>query len=382
MQEEEIKTILDNYRKGQATEAEKALLESWYLTYQEAGTSELGLEERTADLDGVLLNLQKEQKSPVKFHSWPTIAAAVAVLMTLSAGLFFYLSHDTKVMEEAAGMAQATIIPGGNKATLTLANGKIIDLTAAHTGNVGVQSGIHITKTADGQLIYRVAETSAVEDPQRIAYNTIATPKGGQYQILLPDGSRVWLNAASSLRYPAQINSSRERRVELNGEAYFEIAKADRKPFIVATAEQEVMVLGTHFNVKSYADDGSTKTTLLEGSVQVKAKVNGISVVILKPGQQSELKQDGIKVVAVEAEDEIDWKNGDFVFKEENLESMMRKIARWYDVQIVYQENVPKNITLEGLVSRSKSIGEVLAIIESTGKVHFKIEGRKINVLK
>lgn len=382
MQEEEIKNILDNYKNGQATEAEKALLESWYLTYQEAGTSELGLEERAADLDRVLLNLQKEQKPPLKLLRWPTIAAAAVVLITLSTGLFFYLSRDIKAREDTAGIVQAAIIPGGNKATLTLANGKVIDLTAAHTGNVGVQSGVHITKTADGQLIYRVAEASAAEDPQRIAYNTIGTPKGGQYHILLPDGSRVWLNAASSLRYPAHINSSRERRVELNGEAYFEIAKADHKPFIVATTEQEIMVLGTHFNVKSYADDHSTKTTLLEGSVQVKAKANGISMVTLKPGQQSELKPDGIKVVTVEAEDEIDWKNGDFVFKDENLESMMRKIARWYDVQIVYQENVPKNITLEGLVSRSKSIGEVLAIIESTGKVHFKIEGRKINVLK
>lgn len=380
MQEKEIKAILDNYKNGEATEAEKALVESWYLTYKETGTAELGLEERSDDLDMVLLNLRKEQDQPRRLHRWSAIAAAAVVLITLSAGLFFYKYRN--VSAYSVSSTKPVIVPGSNSATLTLANGKVIDLTDAQAGSVGSQAGIHITKTADGQLVYSIEGAKTAENEDQDLYNTITTPKGGQYQIRLPDGSKVWLNAASSLKYSAHINSSKERKVALNGEAYFEIAKMDHKPFIVLTMQQEVTVLGTHFNVKSYADDQSTKTTLLEGLVEVKANMKGVLAIKLKPGQQSELSVNGIKVFAVDVEDEIDWKNGDFVFKDENLENMMRKISRWYDVQIVYQEDVPKNITLEGVVSRSKSITEVLSIIESTGKVHFKIEGRKIIVLK
>lgn len=377
MQEKEIKTILENYKNGTASEAEKALLESWYLKYQEPEPYEFGLEERSKDLDLVLSNLKRGQQEPAKLYLWARIAVAVVLLFTLSAGLFFYMSKDNG---SAPKLAKYDIAPGGNKATLTLANGKVINLTAAKTGDLGEEAGILITKAADGQLIY------SIENSQNAAgsslYNTIETPKGGQYQILLPDGSKVWLNAASSLKYPANLTAINERRVELKGEAYFEVAKVNRKPFIVATDKQEVLVLGTHFNVKSYSDDNSTKTTLLEGSVQVTPKASGVSGAILKPGLQAELKAGGLKVMAVEVEDEIDWKNGDFVFKEESLESIMRKIARWYDVQVVYQEDVPQNVSLEGLVSRSKSISAVLSLIESTGKVHFIIEGRKVIVTK
>ncbi|TCC97782.1 FecR family protein [Pedobacter hiemivivus] len=376
MQEKEIKALLDNYKNGTASEAEKALLERWYLKYQEPEPYQFGLEERAKDLDLVLTNLKKDQR-PGKIYLWSRIAAAAILFLALSAGMFFYTNKDK---DSVPKLAKHDIAPGGNKATLTLANGKVINLTEAKTGDLGEQAGILITKTADGQLIY------TIEDSQNNAgsslYNTIETPKGGQYQILLPDGSKVWLNAASSLRYPANLTAMKERRVELKGEAYFEVAKVNRKPFIVGTDKQEVEVLGTHFNVKSYADDNSTKTTLLEGSVQVTPKSGGISEVILKPGFQTELKASGLKVIAVEVEDEIDWKNGDFVFKEERLESIMRKIARWYDVQVVYRDDVPQNVSLEGLVSRSKSISEVLSLIESTGKVHFTIERRKIIVTK
>lgn len=377
MQEKEIKAILDNYRNGNASEAEKALLERWYLAYQEPEPYEFGLEERSKDLDLVLTRLKEGQQKPGKTYLWSRMTAAAILLLTLSAGLVFYINRDK---EAAPKLAKHDIAPGGNKATLTLANGKVINLTEAKTGDLGEQGGIQITKTADGQLIY------TIEDSQNATgaslYNTIETPKGGQYQILLPDGSKVWLNAASSLRYPANLTAMNERRVELKGEAYFEVKKANHKPFIVATDKQDVEVLGTHFNVKSYADDNSTKTTLLEGSVKVTPASKGIAGVLLKPGLQAELKASGLKVSPVEVEDEIDWKNGDFVFKEESLESIMRKIGRWYDVQVIYRDDVPQNVSLEGLVSRSKSISEVLSLIQSTGKVHFTIEGRRIIVTK
>jgi transmembrane sensor len=378
MQEKEIAVILQNYKKGIATEAEIALLERWYLTYQEPEVQELDLESRAKDLDRVLSNIkQLQQSQPVKKRLWPVRFSAAAVLfLLLAAGIFFYSKYE----QTKANLAQQSIVPGGNKATLTLANGKVINLTEAQNGDLSKQAGIQISKTADGQLIYTIEDASVAED-SKLIYNTISTPKGGQYQLKLPDGSKIWLNAASSLKYPANLTSLKERRVELSGEAYFEIAKDRSRPFIVATDKQEVKVLGTHFNVKDYADDHSTKTTLLEGSVQVTAEVNP-QPILLKPGQQSNLIAGTIKVSEVEAEDEIDWKNGDFVFKAENLKSIMRKIARWYNVEVEYQDNVPLDVELEGLVSRSRSITEVLKLMESTDKVHFKFEGRKIIVTK
>jgi len=379
MQEKEIKAILNNYKNGIATEAEKALLESWYLNYQEPEVNEFELEERAKDLDLVLEKLNDNQPQRRRLPLWPQIAAAI-LFITLSAGLFLYISND-RGLGSNNKLAKHDILPGGNKATLTLANGKVINLSDAQTGSLDKQSGVQITKTADGQLIYTAQDISDNTDAKS-SYNTIATPKGGQYQVNLPDGSKVWLNAASSLKYPANLSAFQERRVELRGEAYFEVAKVNHKPFIVETDKQEVEVLGTHFNVKSYTDDNSTRTTLLEGSVRVTPKANGIAGTILKPGLQAELKASGLKVQPVDVEDEVDWKNGDFVFKEESLESIMRKIARWYDVEIIYQDGIPQNVALEGLVSRSKSISAVLSLIESTGKVHFKIEGRKIIVTK
>lgn len=379
MQEKEIAVILQNYKNGIATEAEIALLESWYLSYQEPETSELNLESRAKDLDRVLSNIkQLQQGQSVKKRLWPIRFSAAAVLFVLlAAGIFFYSKYEKT---RANQLAQQSIVPGGNKATLTLANGNVINLTEAQNGDLSKQAGIQISKTADGQLIYTIDDASVADD-SKLIYNTISTPKGGQYQLKLPDGSKIWLNAASSLKYPANLASLKERRVELSGEAYFEIAKDRNKPFIVATDKQEVKVLGTHFNVKDYADDRSTKTTLLEGSVQVTAEANPLPIV-LKPGQQSNLTAGTIKVSEVEADDEIDWKNGDFVFKAENLKSIMRKIARWYNVEVEYQENVPQDVELEGLVSRSRSITEVLKLMESTDKVHFKFEGRKIIVTK
>lgn len=379
MQEKEIAVILQNYKDGIATEAEIALLESWYLSYQEPETSELNLESRAKDLDRVLSNIkQLQQGQSVKKRLWPIrFSAAAALFVLLAAGIFFYSKYEKT---RANQLAQQSIVPGGNKATLTLANGNVINLTEAQNGDLSKQAGIQISKTADGQLIYTIDDASVADD-SKLIYNTISTPKGGQYQLKLPDGSKIWLNAASSLKYPANLASLKERRVELSGEAYFEIAKDRNKPFIVATDKQEVKVLGTHFNVKDYADDHSTKTTLLEGSVQVTAEANPLPIV-LKPGQQSNLTAGTIKVSEVEADDEIDWKNGDFVFKAENLKSIMRKIARWYNVEVEYQENVPQDVELEGLVSRSRSITEVLKLMESTDKVHFKFEGRKIIVTK
>jgi ferric-dicitrate binding protein FerR (iron transport regulator) len=242
---------------------------------------------------------------------------------------------------------------------------------------------------------------------------TAATPRGGTYQITLPDGTKVWLNAASSLKFPASFGSLKTRSVELTGEGYFEVAKDKAHPFIVATAKQEVQVLGTHFNINAYNDEGSTKTTLLEGSVSVSSLPlysssrgkrsderplghatsrdlsyrrddgGGRDDVVLKPNQESVLTNNAqIRVTDVTAEDAVAWKNGDFVFRGEALESVMRKVARWYDVEVVYADDVPRDVVIGGYVSRSRNISVVLERMAKTGRIKFKIEGKKITVMK
>lgn len=207
-------------------------------------------------------------------------------------------------------------------------------------------------------------------------YNLIETPRAGQYQINLPDGTKVWLNAASSLRYPSRFSGSK-RIVALTGEGYFEVAKNKQHPFVVKTDRQEVQVLGTHFNINSYTDESSTNTTLVEGSVRV-TTLDGKNR-LLKPGEQSQLKGDEIEVSDVDTENVLSWKNGDFVFKGDDFKSIMRKISRWYDVEVIYQGDFD-DLKFGGYISRTKNISSVLSIMESTGKVHFNIKDKRITV--
>jgi len=214
-------------------------------------------------------------------------------------------------------------------------------------------------------------------------YNSIATPKGGQYQIILPDGTRVWLNAASVLKYPVAFTST-ARKVELTGEAYFEVAKNKAKPFIIHTAKQEVTVLGTHFNINAYADEPNTRTSLLEGSVKV-AKLNDAASVMIKPGQAALVGDPGsasrIQIASIDPDEAVAWKNGYFMFDSENLESILRKVARWYDVDITWQSRNSAQKEFSGTISKYSNASQVLKKLELTEAVHFKIEGRKIIVL-
>ncbi|HMF72741.1 MAG TPA: FecR domain-containing protein, partial [Flavitalea sp.] len=266
-----------------------------------------------------------------------------------------------------------SIATGSNKASLTLSDGTTIVLDDAANGLLTTQAGIKISKTTDGQLKY---DASRPQPSHANGFNTIHTPRGGQYQVVLPDGSSVWLNAASSLKFPT-VFSGNERKVELTGEAYFEVAKNKVKPFIVASGNQTLEVLGTHFNVNAYQDDGKIRTTLLEGSIKVShTQTNAFSLLV--PGQQAELRKE-IKVTKVDVKQSIAWKNGYFVFASENIQTLMQKIARWYDVDVEYEGRV----TTEGFVgsiSRFEDVSEVLHMLQLTGMVHFKIVGRKIIV--
>lgn len=338
------------------------------------------LPEVKAELWRVKANLisemgEQEVDEPVsKSRLWLKVAA----VLVLCAGVVFFTTQ-TKKRELLADVA-----PGGNKATLTLADGSKVLLDSAVNGEIIKQSGVMVSKAADGQLVYTIQERVVHGEPKKMLTNTVSTPRGGQYQINLPDGTRVWLNAASELKFPLSFAGLKERRVSLTGEAYFEVKKNAAKPFIVASDRQVVQVLGTHFNVNSYKDDANTKTTLLEGAVKVQSLKGGRpDEAILKPGQQARIgsASRAISVATVDPLAEIAWKKGQFFFENEPIENIMKEVSRWYDVDIVYKDDFAGK-TVWGSVTRYGNVSKVLSILELTGGIHFKIEGRRITVHK
>lgn len=378
--------LLEKYKAGECSAKEKALVESWYLELQseEQAPSHTVIENTKKEVwNALTVNKEIKRFLPLrKIAGWAAI-----ILMVASLGFYF---NSSSIKPDISGNKQVNdVAPGGNKAFLTLADGRKISLTDAANGELVKQEGLIIKKTADGQLIYTVAETANEGAGASRSFNTIETPKGGKYQINLPDGTRVWLNAASSLRYPTQFKGE-TRTVELAGEGYFEVAKLKDKearhvPFVVKSREQEVEVLGTHFNINSYQDEIDVKTTLIEGAVKViKDKQNALGMrneVILKPGEQSQLTEKLLNVKHVDAEAVLAWKDGDFLFDEEDLKSIMRKVSRWYDVEVSYKGEFD-NMKFGGLISRAKNISSVLGIMESTGRIHFVIEGKRVIVIQ
>ncbi len=314
-----------------------------------------------------------QDKSTFKVHKlWPRMAAAAAIILLIGAGIFFYGNQSVPDIKYANDIA-----PGKNTATLTLANGKKIILSDAVNGQLAEESGVRITKTAKGQIIYEIKDQQLSKAD---VLNTLSTARGETYQVRLPDGSVVYLNAESSLKYPASFAANKQRRVELTGEAYFEVAKDKLHPFIVATSKQTVEVLGTHFNINSYANEPGTKTTLLEGSVLITPQATGNAGSVLKPNQQAFLNGNAIQVKQVDARTAVDWKNNEIVFNGESLEIIMRKVSRWYNVEVVYENEGLKNQPFGGEVSRFANVSEVLDVLELTGFAHFDIRGRRIIV--
>jgi transmembrane sensor len=317
------------------------------------------------------------QRRPEQVRSawkiWIRIAAAVAAILLLGPPLFmyWYFSPD-KRLQLGITYIQHDIPAGGNKAYITLSNGQTIQLSSAKNGIV--MNGRSISY-ADQSLV--AGSVPALENEEL----TISTPLGGQYQVTLNDGTVVYMNAGSSLKYPAVFEQS-AREVSLTGEAYFEVAKDQAKPFTVSTARQRLTVLGTHFNVNAYSDEPLTETTLLEGSVRVSPLKGSAGGTILLPGQQADLQGDLLQVKTADLEEAMAWKNGDFIFREEALESIMRKVSRWYNVEVEFEDEASKTIKLGGLVSRSKNISAILKMMELTKRVQFKMQGRKIIVLK
>ncbi|SMO72269.1 FecR family protein [Solitalea koreensis] len=321
----------------------------------------------------------RRQTVPIrKVKLWPRIgiAAAIAMLIVFG-GLWFYRANQNDNTNQIAYTSD--VAPGKQSATLTLANGKKIRLTDATNGELAKESGVTISKTADGQLVYEIKGNSTERNKINTLVNTLATANGETYRVRLPDGSSVWLNAASSLKYPATFANLKERWVELSGEGYFEIAKDKAHPFIVKTDKQEVRVLGTHFNINAYADEKAITTTLLEGSVKL---TEGNKSQLLRPGEQAINAEETIKVKQVNIDAVIDWKNEEFYLDKMDFRVAMRKIARWYNLDVIYNGSVPENLEAGGWIPRSSKLSDVIKSIESTGQVHFKIEGRRLYVSK
>lgn len=389
----ELPEAIDHYLNGTATSEENQLVNNWYHSFDDSEviihTEEQNLKNKIdalirsklAETTGVS-TIAEIPIAPIRrklFSSW---AVAAAILIVCGTVLYFSFVKNTSSSNQHFAN---DVTAGKNIAVLTLANGQKIVLSDSLKGQLAKQSGISISKTEDGQLVYTVIDEEGNASGQS-EMNTIETPKGGKYRINLPDGTKIWLNAASRLTFPAQFTGN-ERRVELSGEAYFEVAKvmnkntSERTAFVVKTDKQEVEVLGTHFNINSYADESAVKTTLLEGSVKVLSLASQ-DTQLLKPGQQSILETGTLKVRPADIAVEMAWKNGEFIFASNDFRSEMRKVARWYDIEVVYDESVPKDFELGGFISREKNLSAVLKLIELTGNVHFKIEGRRVLVTK
>lgn len=301
------------------------------------------------------------------------VAAAAIVIMVMGISYFYY---GNQIVDSKPQIAkQNDIAPGKDGATLTLSNGNKILISDALSGDIANEAGVQISKTADGQIMYTIS--SSGEDAEgRGGINTLSTTRGEQVQVRLPDGTLVFLNAESSLKYPTTFENTPQRQVFLTGEAYFEVAKDKLHPFIVRSAKQSIEVLGTHFNVNTYDNERSNTTTLIEGAVKI--SVNDQNKV-LKPGQQATNNGADIAIQNVDVSEAVSWKDGYFDFTDADIQTVMRQFARWYNVEVVFDGPITKE-TFTGRVPRKWNLSQVLKIVKSSNSVKITVEGRRIMV--
>lgn len=300
---------------------------------------------------------------------------ASVLLLLIAGGYFWFRQPSAKT--PTPDLVQTVITPGGNRAVLTLSNGTKVNLDSLPSGQTIMQGKSHAMNVHNGLLTY-TAINSQWQSGNKITYNTLTTPRGGQYKLILSDGTKVWLNAASSIRYPT-IFSQNERRVEITGEAYFEIEKNANKPFRVVTDKATVEVLGTHFDLRAYPDGTSVETTLLKGAVRVYYDNQSV---VLNPGQQAKLHRNStaIDVLQVDTSMAVAWKNGEFSFSNTDIYEVMRQLSRWYDVDVHYRDSV--TVLLNGHIKRDVEVTKVFKILALTKEVNFHISGRNIEVSK
>ncbi|NGM62629.1 DUF4974 domain-containing protein [Sphingobacterium sp. SGG-5] len=386
MNRDKFDILIRKYQNDELTGAEKELMDQWFESLDSGRSYHWTAAEIDAHKDRVWIAIQQREQR-ISFRSvwirkWMPYAAAVLIFAVL--GSIYYLHFHSNTIQlprmenrPLSGVAES-VKPGGNKATLTLADGTIVTLSEAYSGIVNADGEI---RYEDGNSLYNV---DSKQDDDSLSYAVLAVPRGGQYQVVLPDGSKVWLNAGSTLKYPLRFNS-RERMVELEGEAYFEIVglqgpHGGRIPFRVTTSDQTVDVLGTTFNISAYADEAETKTTLISGQVRV-ASSGKDQAVILRPGEESWVHHTAdIQVKPAHIDVAIAWKSGIFYFDETPFPQLLKQIARWYDIDVVYEGKQPTE-AFSGKMSRNVDLSVLMKFLKDSG-INLQIEGNKLIVKK
>ncbi|KAF2328684.1 FecR family protein [Flavobacterium ginsenosidimutans] len=380
MNESEILALLQKYQEGTLSNEDKDKLEAWYLHKASNSNRQLSEYELEDSYEHLKSKLPLAQKAKV-VSLWPRVAVAASVALLLGSGIFYFTKSEVKEEEKIQVVEKPKdIAPGGNKGILTLSNGKQIVLSDVSAKDIiakeGEEDEVTIKMDANGVITYVINPNADSSKENANSFNTLSTPTGGQYNIVLADGTKVFLNAVSSIKYPTQFNGD-ERTVELEGEAYFEVAKDKSKPFIVKSDNQKIQVLGTHFNVHAYNNEAIIKTTLLEGSVAVAFRNQ---TAILKPGQQSNITENSTKITVKEVDTEaaIAWTNGRFKFDNADLKSVMKQLERWYGIKVEYRGDV-SDVRFNGGTFRNKNLSEVLKVLELSN-IKFKVEGKTIIV--
>ncbi len=398
MTQAQLTTLIRKYLSGEANEQEKLQIEQWYESFDTSslefvgGDSQMTEESLNKSLKALRAKIAQEHSaggmpslgSSKRIFRWWQAAAAATVLV-VAAGVILSLWNQQR-KKTGADMAVQTLTkdfqPGGNNAVLTLANGRQIVLDSAGNGLISTQGNARIIKVTGGLLTYN-RQSSNVNGESSVQYNTITTPRGGRYEVILPDGSKVWLNAASSLRFPT-IFIGDKREVEMTGEAYFEIARNASMPFVVKKGSIEVTVLGTDFNVNAYDDESNLKVTLVEGLVRVSqvSTDNRQSTTrnsqLLKPGQQLilSLSKDGGAEMNLQKDADVNeavaWKNNLFWFDSDNIQEVCKQLSRWYNVNISIHGNVHDLFT--GSIPRDLPFSKVFEVLQKTGSIQYKIE--------
>lgn len=366
MQEKDIEELLNKYHAGNCSPEEVAFLESWYAQWNEKIPVKLSPEELAEDLQIISSNVKPLNGTARQIRLWPRIAAAASVLLILSIGGYFIL-HKQSSPQIAQNQAH-DIAPGSNKAIL-ITHGKQISITDAKNGLLAQQGNTSITKTDNGTLVYN----NSAGSNEVLVYDTLITPRGGQHELELADGSKLLLNADTKIRYPERF-ARNERRIELiSGEAIFHVKHNANIPFYITVKGQTVKDLGTDFDINAYDDEPVIKTTLVEGSVEV---IKGAQSKLLKPGQQAVVHDnEPILIQTANIDQVMAWQNGKFYFEKTGLRELMRQVSRWYNIDVVYEGSVSDD-GYTGQPSRKVNLSQMLKILEY-GDVHFKIEPGK-----
>jgi transmembrane sensor len=389
MQKEEVRELVEKYLHNTASREEEERLLQWYWKESSLESEwELNNSQTENELKSMIyakiikhdeIDTGSNFKSKSKFSRLrvPLLFMAVVII-----GTYFYTSRVQKENTDqvVASIKPNDILPGGSRAILTLADGRKIELDESENGVLVNQGSIKVHKNSDGIIEYTFIKQErkdiAVSDKAEPVYNTIETPVGGKYQLNLADGTKVWLNSSSSLRFPIFFSDD-NREVELKGEAYFEVSKDFKRKFSVRSGIQTVEVLGTQFNINAYSDEKSIKTTLFEGEIRViDLKTNDSK--LLKPGEQSNVDQ-SIQIKRIDTQAEIAWKEGYFYFKKADIQTVMRQLGRWYGVTTRYEGNIPVN-HFSGSISNSLTLLEVLEILEKSD-IHFSLDGKEVVVM-